>query len=792
MSVGNKNTKLLVRSQLPEFVTSDYPKFVEFLKAYYEFVNQDYSPRIESLRDADNTSQELLGFLRRELLKNFPTSYINDRKLINTIRELYTRKGNLDSIKLLFKLFFNDSVIIRQPGTQIIRASDGKWSQYYAITVSQINWDLIAADIEKAAVQLQPQKGLFDTVISGWKVGDINRTGTVTSADADVIRRYSFNPGNVTPTQRTHIEDILIPQMQGNTAFAGYLFSTVDYSDIVPEVSRLVIENKFGRFTPTISYIEVEENKKIRIFFKYFSNLKIVTGQLVDVTGEHGAVVFTGKHEKTPSGLRVINPGQDWQKGQVITIPGTVTNTVARVKETDENSGIKSVEILEYGFSHDENMAIVISPYPVKPSENSAYDVDTVITNLSPLSYTHTITLRDNTEGISETVYGEMGEIDYAVLSQEIGNAVLGVEPAATLFNIVVSGYKLGDINQTGTITATDARSILTYFSNPSLLTPAVITRIRDVVLPYLVNLVDTINPNSPPVYTGILYSIVNPFVPSISSSTTESNSVSYNYSELTFEEWVNSRATLEFTRDDIIKTKGTYTTDESIVSNSESRLQDNYFYQLFSYLIETTKTESEVQGILNQFHPAGMKYFLQTNKQNSYSIRDIIESYRAISTDIVFLVDFTTNTDVVIKSLNKGIVEILDSYLELAAKVFTKVVSDSMVSSDAPAKDFTKISTDTHTVSDSEIKTFGKNPTDLPTPVDSDPIRTTQKAITDTPIPEDLPAKVLTRNKYDNESTASLDEGTFLSISAEGYGSEEYILGSENYSQLALEAYIG
>lgn len=793
MSVGNKNTKLLVRSQLPEFVTSDYPKFIEFLKAYYEFVHQEYGTRIESLRDADNTSQELLAFLRRELLKNFPSSYINERKLINTIRELYTRKGNLDSIKLLFKLFFNDSVIIKQPGTQILRASDAKWSQYYAITLSQINWDLVASDIEKAAVQIQPQKGLFDTVVSGWKIGDINRSGTVTADDALVIKKYSLNPANVTTTQRTHIETILIPQIQTNTAFAGYLFSTVDYDDIISDVSRLVIENKFGRFTPTISYIEVEQNKKIRVFFKAFNSLRVVTGQMVDITGEDGSVVFTGKHEKTPSGLKVINPGQDWQRGQVITIPGSVTNTVARVKETDSNSGIASVEILEYGFSHDENMAVIISPYPVKPSENSAYNINSVITNISPLQYTHTITLNDYTEGTKETIYGEIGKIDYAVLSNEISKAATGDATALALFNIVVSGYKLGDLNQSGTITAADAITILTYSSNQSLLSSTVITRIKDVVIPYLVNLADTIDPNSPPVYTGILYSIVNPFVPSISLSTSETNSVSYNYSELTFEEWVASRATLEFTREDIIKTKGYYTTDESQISNSETRLQDNYFYQLFSYLIETTKTEKEVEGILNQFHPAGMKYFLQTSKQNTYSIRDILETYRAISTDIVFLVDFTTNTDGTIRTFDKVSAEVLENCLDTLAKICTKIFSDSLSYSDAPAKTTIKVPPgETTTQSELRIKTFGKNSSENILSVDLAPVRSMVKPVADTPIPIDSPGKVFTRNKYDNESTASLNEGTFLTVIVDGYGLEDYVLASEFYSQIAYEAYIG
>lgn len=952
MSTGNTKTQLLVRSQLPEFIANDYPKFVEFLKAYYTFVSNNYNISVENLRDADNTSTALLGFLRKELLKNFPTAAINERKLITTIRQLYSRKGNLDSIKLLFKLFFNDSVIIRQPGSQILRASDGKWFQYNIITLSQINWDKVSSDISRGAVQIQPYKNLFDTVVSTYKVGDINRSGTVTSADALAVSQYSLNPQNVTPTQKTHIETILIPTLLGNPNFNEYLFSSLDETDIVPEVSRLVIENKFGRFTPSISKFEVEENKRIRLFFKSYTNLEVIRGQQISITGEDGSVVFTGLHYASTNDLKIINPGKNWQRGQVITIPGSVKDTIARVVEIDSQGGLVRVEVLENGFSHDENLSVIISPYPVKPSDVSSYDLVTQVTAVNasgvPTAYSHTLTVNDFTEGTAETIYGEKNDIDYSALSTEILNASAQVEPAATLFNIVDSGWKIGDINQSGSVTAADARVISLYAANPLSVTVSQRTHIETILIPKLKSLQNAINPASPPVYTGILYSIVSPFVPTISLSTNETTSVSYNFSELTFEEWVESRATLVFGKADVVKTKGYYLNDESQISNNESRLQDNYFYQLFSYLIETTKNGDEVTSILNQFHPAGLKYFFQLNKQQFYSIRNILESYRALSTDVLFLRDITGNDDVVIKNFEKVLADILDSYLEPISKEFTKVIAEatgatteavsksatkpifddytpvdaapikdftkvsadntlpqdaapiksatkeaqldttapadaapikdfSKVSTDAstpadaapvkdfakvstdastpadaaPIKDFTKVSTDAGVADDSTIgkvaeklatpdtsvasdvetkstsktttdtstvaddpaknfarvvdveninaptdadplKTFGKNPSDTQSYSDAAPIFTAIKEILDTPTTNDLS---IDKNftKYTEQDTATLNDGSFISLSAEGFAeTNDYVASAENYSELALEAYIG
>lgn len=785
MSTGNNKTQLLVRSQLPEFIANDYPKFVEFLKAYYTFVSNNYNIGVEALRDADNTSTALLGFLRKELLKNFPTAAINERKLITTIRQLYSRKGNLDSIKLLFKLFFNDSVIIRQPGSQILKASDGKWFQYNIITLSQINWEKVSGDILRAAVKIEPYKTRFDTVVNTYKVGDVNRSGSVTSADALAVSRYSLNPQNVTPTQKTHIESVLIPTLFGNPNFSEYLFSSLNEADIVPEISRLVIENKFGRFTPTISKFEIEENKKLRLFFKSYTNLEVIRGQQISITGEDGSVVFTGRHVASTNALRVINPGKNWQRGQIITVPGSLKDTIARVVEIDSQGGLVRVEVLENGFSHDEDLAVIISPYPVKPSANAAYDVNTTITAVdgsgNPTAYAHVIALNEYTEGTTETLYGEKNPIDYSALGSEIINAASLVEPAATLFNIVDSGWKIGDINHSGSVTAADARIISLYAADPNNVTSSQRTHIETILIPKLKALQEAINPASPPTYTGILYSIINPFSPAISSSTTETTSISYNFSELTFEEWVESRATLAFDKSDIVKTRGYYLNDESQISNNESRLQDNYFYQLYSYLIETTKTGDEVTSVLNQFHPAGLKYFFQLNKQNFYSIRDILESYRALSTDVVFLRDITANADVIAKSFAKVLEDILDSYLEPIAKDFTKVIatetgatteevikfvtkplSDAYAPADAdPIKDFTKVSTDATAPADADpIKSATKLATpDASTPSDADPIKDFTKVSTDTGTPADAdPIKDFTKVSTDGSAPADAD----------------------------------
>lgn len=132
-----ENTSLLVSSQVPDFVRNDSPKFISFLEAYYEFM-QGYRLEIETLRDVDRVSNDLLGFLRNEFVKNFPAALISERKLIKLVRKIYDAKGTINAVELLFKIFFNENVIVYQPSKNILRASDGKWNEEYSITVSSV------------------------------------------------------------------------------------------------------------------------------------------------------------------------------------------------------------------------------------------------------------------------------------------------------------------------------------------------------------------------------------------------------------------------------------------------------------------------------------------------------------------------------------------------------------------------------------------------------------------------------------------------------------------------------
>jgi hypothetical protein len=124
----------IVASQLPEFIRDEYQTFVDFLKAYYEFLETTQKDPT-TLRDIDNTLDSFITYFKDELAAKIPYSTVDERFLISRIKDLYLAKGSEASYKLLFRILFNKDITLQYPSTQMLRASDGKWNQDVSIFV---------------------------------------------------------------------------------------------------------------------------------------------------------------------------------------------------------------------------------------------------------------------------------------------------------------------------------------------------------------------------------------------------------------------------------------------------------------------------------------------------------------------------------------------------------------------------------------------------------------------------------------------------------------------------------
>ena len=136
---------IIAQRQLPEHIRENYPVFVEFIKAYYDFLQQSQGQQLEQIRDIDTTLEEFIDRFKSELAKNFPIHLASDKaKVLKHLREFYLSRGSEDSFKFLFNVLFDKQAELFYPSTQILRVSDGRWHQDVSIFVKPTEESLLA------------------------------------------------------------------------------------------------------------------------------------------------------------------------------------------------------------------------------------------------------------------------------------------------------------------------------------------------------------------------------------------------------------------------------------------------------------------------------------------------------------------------------------------------------------------------------------------------------------------------------------------------------------------------
>jgi len=143
----DKKTSLLVPSQFPDFIKDnpDYSKFVEFIQAYYEWMEQngkvlDFSKNLLNYKDIDQTTDEFVNYFVNDFLPNFPEDALSDkRKAVKLAKQLYKSKGTPGSYKFLFRLLYDSDFDYFNTKDYVLRASDGIWYVARSVRLASID-----------------------------------------------------------------------------------------------------------------------------------------------------------------------------------------------------------------------------------------------------------------------------------------------------------------------------------------------------------------------------------------------------------------------------------------------------------------------------------------------------------------------------------------------------------------------------------------------------------------------------------------------------------------------------
>ena len=143
----DNKVSLLINRQVPEFVREEYPVFISFLEAYYEFLENKQgtqkndlttkSKELKYISDVDSSIEEFEEQFLNSYATFLPKDTVVDKAtLIKNVLPLYLSKGSESSFKLLYRLMFGQELEVSYPKNNILRASDGKWEIENTLKVS--------------------------------------------------------------------------------------------------------------------------------------------------------------------------------------------------------------------------------------------------------------------------------------------------------------------------------------------------------------------------------------------------------------------------------------------------------------------------------------------------------------------------------------------------------------------------------------------------------------------------------------------------------------------------------
>ncbi len=678
----DKKTSLLVSKQVPGFILQEYPKFISFLEAYYEFLDLDGYGKAKDLRYVSDVDQSLDDFEQQFFNSFIPfvprNLEINKEFVIKNILPLYLSKGSEKSYRLLFRMLFGEEITIERPGKQILRASDGRWKiENYLRTETQITSNRIS-DGTTLEYKLP-----YEVISSDLQVF----VDDVLTEDYVVRKEYKKLFFNTAPAENSNIK---------------FVFNSFDTT--VLESRKIV-----GLASTASALVERVSRKSIAglTFYQFFIDKNTTIGEFEN--GETVKIVLPdGDHPielllQTFADLEridIINGGANYNIGDPVIIRGISNRQAIAVVDDVTSGAIDQFFVTSGGTGYKVNDSVLAQN--VDPSLFFAV-VDSV--NTSGLVTPNTITY--NTDLISNLASVTIDSVDYGFSGAGIENVDSVISEALTTQTItnlgiitsinvetsritsqsspqfviessnLYSGTTVADLGVIGRIDIINGGAnynlgeylIFTndyyfsgqganaYISNVSVTGEITEVRIVDGGLSYDLQYpptitVDTANGSNAVLSVGSIMGRDAVLTPEnvndvigriLSIRLLEAGSGYTLIPIIDLTRIGDGTATAEAVlRDSLVVLPGKWTTPDSLLSNDEIRLQGRDYYINYSYVIGSQVEFAEYKSLLrNLLHPAGLINYAK------YRIFDNLESQiiNEVSTSLIKTVSGTIQT---------------------------------------------------------------------------------------------------------------------------------------------------
>lgn len=576
MALVKTKVSTVVPKQTPQFVREDHQTFIAFLQAYYEFLETNYKNReLENIRDVDATLDQFIEQFKNELLTQIPDFVINDKRyLAKVIQDVYRSKGTVKSYEFLFRAVFNETPNLYFPKTDMLRVSDGKYSQKSILRVSQV-----AGDPLDLLAQTIVQYNEFGAVTASARIENViaEQTG------ATLVYSLTLNVDSIvgtflttTTVETTGTPKIICLPRQGVIAFNSlYGGSYYQLGDVVSVVAGI----------GTGATAEVSE-----IF-----NNGTVTEIVIDTPGKNYSVGQELIFNNTGAGGASSN---------------ALVSARAIISSVNGTGGITGVKLLSGGNFYTK-LPIVLPP---------------VLPAVPPPATTGGAVLL----AVSDNI-GKITKLNIPTFGLDYENPPNGIAPAYMVMKNVSPEFSIGEILRAAPQTfSTETEDELVQENGDKLLLEGqqnpegvLVEADTDRNLYKLFPVTDRFGIGLESGGT-LLSEELNPFITEESAEFTKS---------MTVEGWGTTglaktgskgkiaslnQAELKGEVGTVGKTLGTFLNADGKISESSKRIQDSYFYQDFSYVIKVGQSIDKYRSIVRKLlHPIGLALFGEVQIQS-------------------------------------------------------------------------------------------------------------------------------------------------------------------------------
>ena len=309
--MNNERISVLVPDQVPEFVREEYPKFVSFLKAYYEFLEKasatnndliNVSKQIREISDIDSSLDEFEQNFYNKFASLLPkdTSVRKDI-LYKNISQLYRSKGSIESYKFLFRMLFGEEVDIIEPKNEILKASASVWSIENSVRIDpDVFYQKITGNGIKKTFILPSNAFNVETVL----INDVVTTSYL------VNKQYKKIIFNTAPSNGSIIKiyfDTFDFDLLKNRKVIG---STSGASGIIESTAIGLVSNR------SIEDLFINSKNVIGSF----ENGEFCTSDVIDENGN--VLLFEFLTSSSLKEITIVNPGSNYTPGQFLNISG--------------------------------------------------------------------------------------------------------------------------------------------------------------------------------------------------------------------------------------------------------------------------------------------------------------------------------------------------------------------------------------------------------------------------------------------------------------------------------------